>query len=379
MSQAPAKPANPNATPERPAWLPEEKTFHQRFSPHYELEISVAGALALFTIVAVGLTLLALWAVTRAEEEYKPPRIDVVEIQGGQGGLDNLGLGNTSLGGAGGKENAENIENVNNEQKATPAAPGPKIAAIQDPIKAPELKLPEPGQESPEASEGGEEFARLEAAAKKAEDDILKATRPAAPRPPTGTRKAAGGAKGPGTRPGMGGPGGKGGGKGGNVGPGSGSSPYGVVKTPQQKRQQRWRILASEDGRIHLAKLKALGVTLVVPTARPDVFQIMDLSQPNPTFRLTDQLRNQSDKVWWSNRSPREILGLALVLGIRPPPPLFAIFLPRALEDRMLVLEEEYQGAREDQIELTIWDVPFRNGRYASEPQVVRQILKGQR
>jgi hypothetical protein len=45
----------------------------------------------------------------------------------------------------------------------------------------------------------------------------------------------------------------------------------------------------------------------------------------------------------------------------------------------MVQLEEQYQGAREDQIEKTIWDVPLRNGRYANEPQVVRQILKGQR
>jgi hypothetical protein len=378
MAQDPAKPANKPTPPEHPAWLPEEKAFRARFSPHFEMEISIAAAMALYTVLSVVLILIALWEGARAEEEYKPPRMEVVEIQGGQGGLDNLGFGNTPLGGAGGKDKAENVENTSEEKNPTPTGKAPDVPLIKDPLKAPELKFPDPSKEQPDSTEGGEAFAQLDATVKKVEDDIIKATQPK-PSPPSGTKKTPGGVKGPNRKPGTGGPGGKGGGKGGGVGPGSGTSPYGEVRTNQQKRQMRWRILASEDGRIHYAKLKALGITLVVPTGKPNVFQIMDLSQANPTFRLTDQLRNQGDKVWWTNRSPREIAGLAAVLGIRPPPPCFVIFLPKQLEERMLVLEQEYQGATEDQIQQTVWDVPLRNGRYASEPEVKEQILKGGR
>jgi hypothetical protein len=384
MAQAPPQTETKQTAEQQP---PDER-FWKYYSPHHELPVSATASIALHVLVLLALAgvlpfvPVSCWGGDKSPDgPSAPPRMEVVEIQGGQGGLDGLGFGNTPLGGGGGKDKAENVENLGNDQEKSPTKPpvDTKIEDIKDPLKAPEFQVPDRSKEQTHSSEGGEAFAQLDATVKKVEDDIIKATLPVPPPRPGGTKKVAGGEKGPGRVPGTGGPAGKGGGKGGNVGPGSGSSPYGKVLTNQTKRQMRWRILASEDGRIHLAKLKALGITLVVPTGKPNVFQIMDLSQPNPTFRLTDQLRNQGDKVWWTNRSPREVLGLATVLRISPPPPCFVIFLPKELEERMLVLEQEHQGASEELIHQTIWDVPLRNGRYASEPQVVQQILKGKR
>src|SRR5262249_26276514 len=157
--------------------------------------------------------------------------------------------------------------------------------------------------------------------------------------PPSGTKSK--GVKGGGKSSGVGGPKGPGGtGKGNRKGAGRGTSPYGQVLTDQRKRQMRWQILVSLDGQIHLAKLKAVRVTLVMPSGKQGEYKLFDLErslQPQMTKRL-EQL---ADKVWWTNNDPAEVQALARVLGLREMPPCFVIFLPKALEDRMVQLEEE--------------------------------------
>jgi hypothetical protein len=367
MAQAPAK-ADPKDAPAKGPFPPDER-FWKRHSPHHEFPLSVVIAIVLH--VAAVLVLLAVWVVSSLDSPAAPPRMDLVEIEGGSPALDGLGTGDT-LKGSGDKDK-ENIGEGKGDRQRPPRPDEIKIAQLKNPLKAPELKFPTERSEIPD--EGDDPFAGLDQATKQATEDIIKATKP--PAPPSGTKSK--GVKGGGKNVGTGGPKGKGGtGKGNRTGPGRGTSPYGQVLTDQRKRQMRWQILASTDGSIHLAKLRALNVTLVMPTRNPQIFTVFDLER-SLAPKTTTKLEEHADKVWWTNRDPVEVGALARVLKLPETPPCFVIFLPKGLEDRMVQLEEQYQGAREDQIEKTIWDVPLRNGRYANEPQVVRQILKGQR
>ena len=381
MATTPAKSA-PKNTPGQPQQPPDER-FWKRYSPHHECPVSITGSIALHVLVAAilagAIPFLSFSCVdNRTDGPAAPPRMELVEIMGGDPGLDGLGVGKDLLGGGAKGDKTENVENATGgENKITPKGPQIPIAALKDPLKAPELRLDSNPNEPPELDDGGEAFAALDQAAKRAAQDIIRATQPK-PAPSSGGSKNKTG-KGPGKKRGNGGPAGRGTGRGTGVGAGTGTSPYGRVFTNQQKRQMRWQILASPDGRIHLAKLQALKVTLVMPTRRAGIFTIFDLTGSKPVRKETRRLADQAAKVWWTNRDPTEVQALARVLRLRDVPHCFVIFLPKALEDRMVQLEEEYQGAREDQIEKTIWDVPLRNGRYASEPQVVQQILKGQR
>jgi hypothetical protein len=374
----PSTVAGENTTPtatRQKSLLPPEERLWKRYSPHHEGPLSAAGSLALHALVIGALAYLAFRATQWQDDELnKPPRMEVVEIQGGDGGLDGLGVGTTPLGGTkGGRTDVEAV--ASNKQSPQPfQKPNPNELNLKAPDRLPpQLKVPVTGYEEP-ADDGDTAFSGLSESAKRAEASLVAALTPPAPKAGT---KGTGGNANVGGVPGTGGRAGSGGGKGGDVGPGSGSSPYGQVLTNQRKRQMRWKILASDDGQVHLAKLKALKLTLVVPTANPNVFEIMDLGQSAPQFKTTTNLRNQGDKVWWTNRHPKQVAGLAAVLGLRRVPPCFVIFLPKALEDRMLDLEQAHQGAREEQIQLTVWDVPLRDGHYAQEPEVVQQILRG--
>jgi hypothetical protein len=369
MAQAPAKADPKNASAKGPT--PPDQRFWKRYSPHHEFPLSLVIAIFLHIAAVVLMVFAAAWFIA-SQERAAPPRMDLVEIEGGSPALDGLGTGDT-LKGSGDKDK-ENVGEASGDKLRPPRPDEMKIAKLKEPVEGPKLKFPGPENEVSD-EEGDDPFARLDQKSKQAAADIIQATKP--PPPPAGTKSK--GVKGGGKSIGTGGPKGKGGtGKGNRTGPGKGTRAYGQALTDQRKRQMRWQILASLDGQIHLAKLKALRVTLVMPSGKQGEYKLFDLER-SLLPQMTKRLEQLADKVWWTNNDPAEVQALARVLGLREMPPCFVIFLPKALEDRMVQLEEEYQGAREEQIEKTIWDVPQRDGRFASEPHIVRQILKGQR
>jgi hypothetical protein len=368
-SPAPAEKKAPTSGPS--AGKPRVITFLERYSPHHEFELSVAGALGFYAFL-IGVMILAALLYARAEDDetHRPPKMEVVEIQGGDGGLDGLGVGTTPLGGSkGSKTEAENVASAKSPEQ--PPQLNQKDFALKDPMRGPELKLPTGAQEEP-AEDGDPIFAGLGETAKEAQRNLIAALAP----PPKAEGKGTGGKVNVGGTPGTGGPAGRGGGKGGKVGPGEGKSPHGRVQTPQFKRAMRWRLLMSDDPKTHFEMLRALKVTLIAPTPTPGLFRVMDLSRSTPAFETTRKVREHADKVWWVTSEPRQVPPLAAYLGLRPRPPFFNIFLSKEMEDRMLVKEREYQGAFEDQIERTEWVVPLRDGHYANEPEVFKQILK---
>jgi hypothetical protein len=370
MTQPPATTEKKVATAPQPLVPPEER-FWQRYSPHHEFPLS--GALSI-TLHAVALGVLAYLAFrfTSEREEDKPVRIEVAEIDGAEGNLDGLGLG-TSLFKPEKNRPAEVGANsggsVNTAGK--PDAPPDKSFDFKTP-KGTKLELPKEGDD-PDPGKEGKDFTDLDKTVQGIEHSIAMAANPQE-KPGGSTRSGKDEVNEKGSPGGPLGKGGKGI-KGNN--PGAGSSPSGKVLSTLQKRQMRWKILASEDGKTHLAKLRALKVTLVVPTRAEGIFKVMDLARPSPTFETTRLLANQGGKVWWTNAIPQHVAGLATVLGIERPR-AFVIFLPKALEERMLELERDYSSGRsEDEIELTTWDVPFRDGHYAREPIIVDQKLRG--
>ncbi|HYT89761.1 MAG TPA: hypothetical protein VEL76_13720 [Gemmataceae bacterium] len=369
----PAATTEKKAAAQQPLVPPEER-FWQRYSPHHEAPLSGAGSLTLHALLLGALAFLA-FRFTSDHDEHKPVKIELAEIDGAEGDLDGLGLGKSLF-----KEEkrrpreagAEGVGSPTNAGKPNAPLPDKNVVALPD-VKRPELKLP-PGGEQPDTGTGQESFTELEKTIRGVEHSIAMAMNP--PEKPGGGQP--GGKDNVDQKGGSGGPLGKGGTglKGNN--PGGGRDPRGKLLTSQQKRQGRWRLIMSDDGPSHLAQLKALKVTLVVPTRSKDVFRLLDLSRPNPTFENTTVLAGQRDKVWWRSDEPRQLPALAAALRIETPPAVW-IFLPKGLEARMAELEQAYQGRSEDEIEMTLWEVPLRDGHYAQEPSIMRQVLRGRR
>jgi hypothetical protein len=371
MAQQPVTAEKKARTAEQPLVPPEER-FWQRYSPHHEFPLSGAASVTVHALILGALAFLA-FRLFSDDETRRPVKIDMVEIDGADGNFDGLGFGQSFF-----KEDKRRRTEFGSEG-GNPTSAGKQDGEKRDDItvarnfKQADLKV-EPGGEEPNTSgtEGG--FDELDKTIKGIEHSIAMAMNPSA--------KTAGGPRsGKDDKDVKGSPGGPLGSKGSGLrgkGGGAGNSPYGTIFSKQQKRQMRWKILASADGNEHLAKLKALKVTLVVPTPQQGVFKLMDLSRPNPSFEIATNLVNQGDKVWWTNKDQQQVGALAAVLGIRPPPHAFVIFLPKPLEERMLDLERQHagQGVSEDQIELTTWNVPFRDGRWAREPEIVAQRLR---
>lgn len=370
MATAPAETKAPPAAKE--ALVPPDERFWKRYSPHHEFPLSTTGAVALHGIV-IGL-LLFFW-LNSSDDVDKPPTMQLVEIDGAFGNLDGLGLGDTPYKpGASGKR----TEDVGNPgANPTQIVKGPTVQ-IPDKLKNEAIKLEGKDDDDDPTDKALGDLVRV---AREAEDSILAATNPTAP--PQRPRKGGGGI---GDGPKQGGTGGPLGTKGKGMkgkGGGAGDRPYGQILTTQMQRAGRWTILTSGDGHTHLAQLKALKVTLAIETPSPKVFRVFDLANDDLTGKLTELLTDQRDKVWYTNyrhKHPRSVEDLARVLGLRETPRCFVIFLPKALEDRMVVLEHEYRGRSEAEILETEWLVPqLPNGRYASEPKVVKQILRSGR
>ncbi|MCI0461133.1 MAG: hypothetical protein L0Z62_29645 [Gemmataceae bacterium] len=370
MSQATATSDN-KAPTQQTALIPPEDSVWVRYSPHHECPLSFLGSVLLHGLFLGGGFLLFLGLLSwGSDPANKPVEVKVVEIMGGEGlGLDGLGVGTTPLGGSKGKTD---VQGPAGGPSQLPPKDQVAVGPLKDIERPKDLKFPE-GKQEP-GDDGGEVFSELGQTVKRVENAIAVALAPA-PKTPGGTDSPK---NYPNPKSGPGGKAGLGKGQGTKVGPGGGVSPYGQVLTKQKRRQLRWQILASPDGTIHLKKLQALNVTLVMPTNDPKEFIIFDLTRKPVAPKKTTLLKEHGDKVWWTNSDKAEVQALAQVLGLRKAPPCFVIFLPKPLEERMVQLEEAHQGAQEHQIAKTIWEVPLRDGHYAREPVIVEQQLYGE-
>lgn len=345
--------------------LPEEQ-FWKCYSPQNEFPLSSACSVALHGLVLGGLVLLAyVWNLPKNIEAIEPPRMDVVEVSGGGG---TGGPGGSGFGPAVPGKNVP-LDKINDPKLKPPlnkADENPQIAKLETPPKNNPLKVPE--TKNKKSSPSITEDAIFGAVLSDALDEVAKSMN--LERRQIETAGLVGGS--PGSGGGVGG--GQGKGFGSDKGPGDGTDPKGVLLSKRQKREMRWLIQFSGDGKEHLKKLKALQITLAIPTANPGWFQLVDLSGPAPKFLVSD-LKQHADKVKWFNVNPESLGNLAQVLNLVRAPKYVVIFLPDNVEKEMVDLEYKYKNAPEHLILYTRFEITKRDdGSFG--PVVIEQKLK---
>lgn len=351
--------------------LTPEGSFWRRYSPHGEFPLSTLTS-ALFCALAAGLVLLASLFVglARHSEQQRPPQMDLVEIAGGGGTEGSGGEGPGSGGPAPRAENVPASGPASFPSSHPKLPPPPKLTNPQEvPIVSLPAEIVSGAREVPDdplvLQKLTQEAQRLQEQAQREIEQALRAGQAGK----EGKQGSAGSGGGEG--------GGKGTGRGKYTGAGRGTQIAGQVLTRRQRRELRWKINFSGSGEEHLAKLKALGITLVLPAGQ-GVFQEFDLSRMPPTHRLVKDLHEQANKIKWYNTYLPSLRELARVLHLSAVPPYAVIFLPAALEEEMIRLEHDYQGLEEDQIELTEFEIQRRPDGSVG-PVVVRQIARSSR
>lgn len=122
-------------------------------------------------------------------------------------------------------------------------------------------------------------------------------------------------------------------------------------RNPRLDRKDRWNIvLPLSDSVQFVRKLRELQVVLVVPEG-PDQYRLYDLTKEKPEG-VTSTLKGleKLNRVWYTNRTPAACLAIADELGLSSRPELFAIFIPRELEDEMFRKELAYAGRNEAEL-----------------------------
>jgi hypothetical protein len=343
-----------------------EPTILQRYSPRGECPMSFAASALLHIALLVGGGIGGWYLLQPASDSAKPPEMDVVEIEGGGGQPDGVPGGK----GPGGSGDSNKRERAGEGQAGKPRVGDREIKDFKlDKIAKADFKL----DQSTDLVDGpGGVFVDLDREqilGKKILDSESGTANPG------GTGTASKGSPGS-----LGKGGGSGGGDGGGVGkakgPGQGTSPKGVLFTDQRRRELRWQILASTNGEVHLKKLQALQVILLIPLqSQPGYMLRYDLSKPT---LVGERVRAEDDskKVRWKNANHDEMETLAKVLNLKETPQFTVIYLPSGLEADMARKELAYEGRRESDIQKTVWDVRERDGAYENEPFIVQQFVK---
>jgi hypothetical protein len=351
MAQAPPTsdklPARKGPLPE----LPPEEQFWQRYSPHHEFPLSSLVALATCAAAFAAVVVLTILHANRQDELQRPPRMDAVEIEGLSGGTDGPGPGV----GFGPSQGAK-TEVADSGQKPTPATQPPSTQApqLKDVEKAKPLDVP---VQTAKAETGDPTiFDQIRVEAEKQVRDALQAAPTPKPAPVRkGDPKSKSNSPNPGTGGGIGGGTGPGFGQG--QGPGMGNNKFGQVLTVQQKHEMRWRIkFITADGHEHLEQLRALRITLALPTPQAGTFNVLDLTRRPPVGKL-ENLQQQRDKVKWINTDPPSLQRLAMALRLPQMPQFAVIFLPPEMEETLSRLEHAFAGRPEYLITLTEFEI----------------------
>ncbi len=351
--------------------IPPEATLWQQYSPHFELPLASATSIFLHGLVIGILAIGGLAALFAANAEAtRPPRMDVVMIEGGGTGFEGLG-GEPGLPGApnaGGKR-TELAGPEHPEQPDLPATP-------RSPAETqPELGVPLIEDGSPPISGGTViELQRILEQAEKEVNKEMKLSTP--PRPTTGSSAKRAGPVGTGNPKGTGGLGGSGGGAGlGNkIGPGTGQGGFGGRKaTDQEIKASRWRFELAGDPKEHAHKLAAAGLVVAVPDPRGGFFIITDLNR-RPVEMKKDSLAAYKDAVKWYSGRPESMPEMRRELQLPFTPQYIVLLLPKAREQQ--VANEEARYAREkgrdvNTVRATWFDFRMKNGTY--DPTVLRQ------
>lgn len=344
--------------------VPPDDSMWQKYSPHFELPL--AGATSVFlhgTVIGmlVIVTVFSLFAA--AEEAAKPPRMDVVMIEGDGNGFEGLG-GEAGLPGAkdGGGDN-QRTEMVPLDTKTNPSERN-----TPRPFKDVALELGLPLIDDGKAPLNSDISIELERLAKEAQDQANKETKPSPPAK-SGSETKKPGPLGTGNPKGLGGKGGSGGGlgMGSKQGAGIGKGGFGGRKaTDQEIYAWRWNFNLGGDGKEHARQLAAIGVNIAVQDPKGQVYFITDLNR-RPAELKKGVLPDPKEVVGWRNSSADSIQGLARELQLPFTPVFVQMFLPKEREQKMAAEETRLaaaQGRNLTTVRKTWFEFRLRNGVY---------------
>lgn len=344
--------------------IPPEEALWQRYSPHFELPLASATSLFLHGLV-IGLLAMGGLAFffTPNLEATKPPRMDVVMIEGNGTGFEGLG-GAAGLPGApnaGGK--TDQITPLPDQQPERSDRPPPRL--LREPAL---LDLPRLDDGMPVSADLAGDLQQIAQEAQQRVEAAMKIDTPAVGS--TDSKKP-----GPKGNKGLGGKGGKGDGPGIGNEKGSGGPGGGRKATKQDIYAWRWRFDLSGDAKEHARKLASLGVTVAIPDANPagGFFIITDLNR-RPVDMKKDNLAAFKDAVKWYNTRAESVQALAAELQLPFVPKFVVLLLPKDREQKMADEEAQYAQKNRRRLETiteTWFDFRMRNG--ANEPVVIRQ------
>ena len=350
------------------ALIPPEETAWEKYSRHFEMPLASATSLFLhgtiIGIMAIG-GMAFFWAAS--QEAARPPKMDVVMVEGNGSGLEGLG-GEPGLSGrpdAGVPKRTEQITSQSPPDQPIPSAPR-KDAPIE--LELPfidDSKAPLNPQVSIELERTAKEFQEL--AEKKPKPPLAQAS--------SGSDKQKIGPTGAGKLKGQGGLGGSGSGlgmgnkKGASVGKG-GIGPGNATK--QEVYAWRWNFDLSGNAKEHARKLASIGVNIAVQNPKGQVFFITDLNRRPVLFEPGD-LPDPKKVVSWRNTRQDSIGALAQELQLSFMPVFVQMLLPKEREEKMAAEEERFAlEQRRDlrTVRRTWFEFRLRNGAY--EPVAVR-------
>jgi hypothetical protein len=159
-----------------------------------------------------------------------------------------------------------------------------------------------------------------------------------------------------------------------NLGGGSPAAGGGGSGSGRAGRAARWVLRFNTSAPTqYLAQLGGLGAEIAFPRQGDKYTYFSNLAgTPQSSVRtLASETR-----IYWMPDDPPSYQPIAARLGVSSPE-LMILFLPTALEEKMVKLEKAYQGAQdEDDILQTVFECVGRGGSY--EVIVVSQKLRGQ-
>jgi len=328
---------------------PPEEEFWQRYSPHHEFPLSSATSIAIHVLL-LALLALAGWWIVRMGSERSAPLADVpVDFDWGGGG------GGPGQGGDGpdGVNDGPQAENVGQNQQNP-----------DRPAEPPQNRLVPPPAMPPLVPKDDGDWERLRAETEQARIEVERITKANRERVRQGLRE--------GGRPGPGG-------KDKDRGPGKGPGPGGLG-TPREREERlgRWvMVFDTYSGDDYARQLASLGAFLGIPRQDGnDVSYVIirDLRVRPAGGKVQDLA--EIDRIHWTDGKRESIAPLCQTLGIRPTPDHVLAFFPEELERKLLRLELQYKGLREDQIRETRFKIRKTADGY--EPVVIEQTAKKQ-
>lgn len=345
--------------------IPPEETLWQKYSSHFELPLASATSIFLhgFVIGILAIGGLAFFFAANAEA-MKPPKMDVVMVEGEGTGFEGLG-GEPGLPGApdaGGPKRTEFVPSLP-EQPVPPDFTPPR----SDETPLPELGLPliEDGKPSVDSKLFLELQKKIADAETREKDLKLKVPSNLNPGPKESKKPGSIGSGSPKGGGGLGGPGG-GPGAGKKAGPGIGTGGAGRKGTKQEIYALRWSFDLTGDGPEHARKLAAIGVNVGVIDPKGNFYFVTDLNR-RPVELKRDKLPNLQEVVGWQNRRQESIQPLAREFKMSFVPVAVILMLPKDREVKMAEEEARFvaeQGRDLSTVRRTWFDFRLRNGQY---------------